>query len=203
MENFVGKRQIFCRAADVVDSDRLSSPPAKTFGRSPPSPRAATSVPAGSLAASATTAPASPMVGTPGDDLPRSTGRKRKAVCNENLVDFVKDFNYDYLARVESQEREKRSWRNDVMALDMARESRIAQKDAEVVSMDKKLYELEVERTKNLGNMTSALLMLATSMDALTRFYPYPSMFSSLFYLLCHALRECLATYSEFCVRTR
>lgn len=29
MENFVGKRQIFGRASDVVDSDRISSPPAK------------------------------------------------------------------------------------------------------------------------------------------------------------------------------
>ena len=36
--------------------------------------------------------------------------------------------------------------------------------------MDKKLYELEVERTRNLGNITSALLMLASSMDALTRY---------------------------------
>ena len=34
--------------------------------------------------------------------------------------------------------------------------------------MDKKLYDLEVERTRNLGSMTSALLMLASSMDALT-----------------------------------
>jgi hypothetical protein len=40
--------------------------------------------------------------------------------------------------------------------------------------MDKKLYELEVERTKKLGNMTSALLMLATSMDALTKFCHHP-----------------------------
>ena len=55
------------------------------------------------------------------------------------------------------------------MALDIAREARIAHKEAEASSMDKELYELEVERTKNLGNMTSALLMLATSMDALTR----------------------------------
>ena len=178
MESFVGKRQIFGRAADVVDSDCLSSPPAKTFGRSPPSPRTAPSVGAGSPAASATTAPTSPMVGTPGDDLPGSTGRKRKAVCNDNLVDFVKDFNYDYLARVETQEREKRLWRSDVMALDMARESRIAHEDAEALTMDKKLYELEVERTKNLGNMTSALLMLATFMDTLTRFFhPPPSYF--------------------------
>ena len=40
---------------------------------------------------------------------------------------------------------------------------------AVVINMDHKLYELEVERTKNLGNMTSALLMLASFMDALTR----------------------------------
>ena len=98
MESFVGKRQIFGRASDVVDSDRLGSPPAKHFGCSPPSPRGATFVGVGSPATSATTAPTSPTVGTPGDDLPGSTGRKRKAVGTDNLVDFVKDFNYDYLS---------------------------------------------------------------------------------------------------------
>ena len=173
MESFVGKRQIFGRASDVVDSDRLGAPPAKTFGRSPPSPRGAAFVGAGSPANSATTTPPSPTLGTPGDDLPGSTGRKRKAVGNDNLVDFVKDFNYDYLSRVEAQERDKRLWRTEVMALDIAREARLAQKEVESSCMDKKLYELEVERTKNLGNMTSALLMLATSMDALTRFCVY------------------------------
>ena len=175
MESFVGKRQIFGRASDVVDSDRLGSPPAKNFGRAPPSPRAATFVGAGSPASSATTAPTSPNVGTPGDDLPGSTGRKRKAVGTDNLVDFVKDFNHDYLSRVESQERDKRTWRSEVMALDIAREARISQKEAEASNLDKKLYELEVERTKNLGNMTSALLMLVTSMDALTRCCVYPA----------------------------
>lgn len=61
------------------------------------------------------------------------------------------------------------------MTLDMARETRIAHKDAEAFNMDKKLYELEVKRTKNLGNMTSALLMLASSMDALTMFCVQPT----------------------------
>lgn len=56
-----------------------------------------------------------------------------------------------------------------MLAFDTAREARIAHKDAEVINMDHKLYELEVKRTKNIGNMTSALLMLASSMDALTR----------------------------------
>lgn len=56
------------------------------------------------------------------------------------------------------------------MALDTTREAKIAQKEAQVESMDQKIYELEVERTKKLGNMTSALLLLASSMDALTRF---------------------------------
>ena len=42
-------------------------------------------------------------------------------------------------------------------------------KESRAAEMDDKLYDLEVERTKNLGNMTSVLLMLASSMDALTR----------------------------------
>ena len=168
MEKFVGKRQIFGRAADVVDSDRIASPPAKQFSRSPPSPRPC--VGASSPATSSTTAPTPPANGTPGDDIPGSTGRKRKAMGTDNLVDFVKDFNYEYLARVEAQERDKRTWRTEVMALDTAREVRIANKEAVNSNMDIKLYELEVERTRNLGNMTSALLMLASSMDTLTRF---------------------------------
>ena len=175
MEAFVGKRQIFGRATNVVDSDRLSSPPTKHFGRSPPSPHGAACVGVSSPATSATAAPNSPTVGTPGDDMPGSTGRKRKAVGGDNLVDFVKDINCEYLARVEAQEKDKRSWRSEVMALDTAREARIAQKEAQSFNMDKKKFELEVERTKNLGNMTSALLMLASSMDALTRFYVQPS----------------------------
>ena len=171
MEAFVGKRQIFGRATDVVDSDRLSSPPSKNFGRSPTSPRAAAFVTATSSNTSSTAAPVSPLSGTSGDDIPGSTGRKRKSMGTENLVEYVKDFNSEYIARVESQEKDKRSWRSEVMAFDMARESRIAQKEVESFHMDKKMYELEVERTRNLGNMTSALLMLASSMDALTRFY--------------------------------
>ena len=169
MENFVGKRQIFGRATDVVDSDRISSPPARQFGRSPPSPRPASFVGTGSPATSSTTSPIPPVGVTPGDDMPGSTGRKRKSVGTDNLVDFVKDFNYEYLARVEAQEKDKRTWRTEVMALDTAREVRIANKEAEAFNMDNKLYDLEVERTRNLGNMTSALLMLASLMDTLTR----------------------------------
>lgn len=112
METFVGKRQIFGRAADVVDSDRLGSPSPKKFGRSPPSPRCATRVGPSSPATSSTTAPVSTAAASPGDDIPGSTGRKRKAVGTDNLVDFVKDFNFDYLARVEAQEKDKRSWRS-------------------------------------------------------------------------------------------
>jgi hypothetical protein len=138
----------------VVDSDRLASPPSKQFGRSPPSPRAPTYA--------------------------GSTGRKRKVVGTDNLVDFVKDFNYEYLARVEAQEKDKRSWRSDVMALDTAREARIANKEAQAFNMDSKLYELEVERTRNLGNMTSTLLMLASSMDTLTKFSLQPTTLPSM-----------------------
>jgi hypothetical protein len=170
MESFVGKRHIFGQATDVVDSDRLGSPPPKNFARSPPSSHGSARAGATSPATSATTIPISPAATTPGDDTPGSTGRKRKSAGGDNLVDFVKDFNHDYLARVELQDKDRRSWRSEVMALDLAQETIIAHKDAETSNMDKKLYDLEVERTKNLGNMTSALLMLASSMDTLTRF---------------------------------
>ena len=170
MEAFVGKRQIFGRATEVVDSDRLGSPVARSFGRSPPTPRSSSCGGASSPSASATTAPQSARAATPGDDTPGSTGRKRKASGNETMVDFVKDFNNDYLARLEAQECDKRAWRTEVFAFDTARESRIAEKESRAAYMDDKLFELEVERTKNLGNMTSALLMMASSMDALTRY---------------------------------
>ena len=48
---------------------------------------------------------------------------------------------------------------------------RFAQKETDAINMDNKMFDLEVERTKNLGNMTMALMMLASSMDALTRSY--------------------------------
>lgn len=169
MEGFVGKRQIFGRATDVVDSDRVPPMTARHFGRSTPSPRDTCVGGLESPVASATPASGSPSTGTPGDDTPGSTGRKRKAVGTDNLVDFVKDFNFEYLARVEAQDKDKQAWRSDMLAFDKAREARIAQKETDVINMDHKLYELEVERTRNLGNMTSALLMLASSMDALTR----------------------------------
>lgn len=57
-----------------------------------------------------------------------------------------------------------------MLAFDTARKARLSKKESEAASMDQKLYELEVERTRNLGNMTSALLILASSMDTLTRY---------------------------------
>jgi hypothetical protein len=203
MEGFVGKRQIFGRAADVVDSDRLGTPPARNFARSPPSPHGTAYVSPTSPASSATTAPNPSPQSTPGDDMPGSTGRKRKSVGTDNLVDFVKDFNYEYLARVEAQDKTKHTWRSEMMALDLARETRMARKEAETSSMDNKLYELEVERTKNLGNMTSALLMLASSMDALTRFCVQPTPISVHMCTLSQSLAGCLTMWSEFCIRTR
>ena len=170
MEGFVGRRQIFGRAADVVDSDRNSTPMGRHFGRSSPAPRDPAFVATGSPMASTTAASESPTATTPGHDLPGSTGRKRKAVGTDNLVDFVKDFNHEYLTRVEAQDCEKRAWRTEVLAFDTARESRLTQKESKAADMEQKFYDLEVERTKNLGNMTSALLMLASSMDTLTRF---------------------------------
>ena len=169
MEGFVGRRQIFCRASDVVDSDRVPPAMPRQFVRSSPPLQSTLVVGSGSPTPSATAVSETPSTATPGHDIPGSTGRKRKAVGTNNLVDFVKDFNHEYLARVEAQDSEKRTWRTDVLALDTARETMIAQKEFNAASMDQKLYELEVERTKNLGSMTVALLMLATSMDTLTR----------------------------------
>ena len=171
MDAFIGKRQIFGRASDVVDSDRLGSPLPRSFGRSPPTPHSSSCGGPTSPAASTGTAPQYGRAATPGDDSPGSTGRKRKASGNDTMVGFIKDFNNDYLARLEVQESDKRAWRSEVFAFDTAREARIAQKESRASHMDDKLFELEVERTKNLGNMTSALLMLASSMDALTRYY--------------------------------
>ena len=175
MEAFVGRRQIFGRASDVLDSDRVPPSTSRQFGRATPASRTPSVVGVESPVGSATTASASPTRVTPGDDTPGSTGRKRKAVGTDNLVDFVKDFNFEYLARVEAQDKDRQTWRSDMLAFDRAREARIAQKETDVISMDQKLYELEVERTKNLGNMTSALLMLASSMDSLTRSFALPS----------------------------
>jgi hypothetical protein len=169
MENFVGKRQIFGRSTEAVDSDRNAAPPRRGFGRASPAASVPANIAVGSPATSTTSTHTTTSAGTPGDDTPGSTGRKRKSSGTDNLVDFVKDFNYEYLTRVETQERDKRVWRSDVMALDTAREAKIARRDAESLNMEQKLYVLEAERTKNLGNMTSALLMMASSMDALTR----------------------------------
>ena len=175
MEGFVGRRQIFGRAADVVDSDKVAPPVARHFGRSTPTSREPSVAGTSSPIASTTGASYSPTAVTPGHDTPGSTGRKQKSVGTDNLVDFVKDFNHEYLARVEAQDIEKRAWRTDVLAIDTAREARLTQKETQASNMDQKFYDLEVERTKSLGNMTTALLMLASSMDTLTRLLLYPS----------------------------
>ena len=177
MEGFVGKRQIFGRAADVVDSDRATPPVLRQFHRSTPPPREPSCVGVGSPNASTTAASDSPTATTPGHDMPGSTGRKRKSMGMENLVDFVKDFNHKYLSCIQAQDIDKRTWRFDVLAFDTAREARIAHNESLAANMDQKFYELKVERSRNLGNMTSALLMLATSMDTLTRYAIHPSPF--------------------------
>ena len=109
MEGFVGRRRIFGRSFDVVDSDRTTLPAPRHFGRSSPTARATASAGLESPVASTTAASDTPSSATPGDDIPCSTGRKRKCVGTDNLVDFVKDFNHEYLARVDAQDSEKRT----------------------------------------------------------------------------------------------
>jgi hypothetical protein len=53
---------------------------------------------------------------------------KRKVVGNDNLVDYMKDFNFQYLARVQAQDKDMQARRNNMLAFDKAREARIAQK---------------------------------------------------------------------------
>ena len=52
---------------------------------------------------------------------------------------FVKDFNYDYLACVEVQERNKWAWRNEVLAFNVVRETRIVHKELQTFTMIKNL----------------------------------------------------------------
>lgn len=60
-----------------------------------------------------------------------------------------------------------------MLAFDVAWEARM--KELQTFIMDQILYELEVEKTKNIGNvMTNALLMMASSIYALTRFFILP-----------------------------
>ena len=89
MESFVGKRQIFGKPLDVVDSGRPAAPMRKAFGRSPPVTLAPSCAPARSPTVSATTTPSTATPTTPGDDTPGSTGRKRKSSSTDNLVDYM------------------------------------------------------------------------------------------------------------------
>lgn len=136
---------------DLVNFDRLTPPVARHFGRSLHTPRALY-VGIESLATSnAATTPESSIERTPRDNTLGSISRKRKVVGTDSLVDFVKEFNYEYLARAETQNKNKRVWRTEVLALDMVREVKIAQNEAQIVNMDQFFYELKVEKTKNLG----------------------------------------------------
>ena len=130
MEGFVGKHQIFGRATNVLDSDRIPQPAPRQFARSPSAPCSAGNVGAGSAATSSATLSESLGARTPGDDTPGSTGRKRKATGSESLTDFVRDFNSDYIARVDAQDKDRRAWRSEVFAFDTAREARLAFKEA-------------------------------------------------------------------------
>jgi hypothetical protein len=109
MEGFLRRRQIFGRSTDVFDSDRPAPPVAWPCRRSPPTPRDSSFVGVGSPLGNTIVASESPTSTTPGNDTPGSTGRKRKTVGTDNLVDFVKDFNHEYLARVEAQGIDKRA----------------------------------------------------------------------------------------------
>lgn len=73
MEGFVGRRQIFGRASDVVDSDRVSPPATIHFGRAIPSPREPSFFEMEGPMASTTAASDSPTATTHGHDTHGST----------------------------------------------------------------------------------------------------------------------------------
>jgi hypothetical protein len=101
---------------------------------------------------------------------------------------------------MEAQDKDKRSWRSDRLAFDTAREAKLVQKETDVINMDNKMFELEVERTRNLGNMTTALMMLVSSMDALTRSYTQSFFFRfQVAFKLCVSL--CVSTYARHYAR--
>ena len=68
----------------------------RRFARSTPTPTAQCVDGVDIPIPSAATTSDSPSGGTSGDGTPGSTGRKRKAVGTDNLVEFVKDFNIEY-----------------------------------------------------------------------------------------------------------
>lgn len=74
-------------------------------------------------------------------------------------------------------------------AFDVVQEARIVHMELQTFTMDQKLDELEVEKTKNLGNMTNALLMMASSMDNLTRVFILPS---------CLVFHHCVGVFVQF-----
>jgi hypothetical protein len=109
MEGFVGRQQIFGRSTDVFDSDRPAPHVARPCRRYSPATRDTSFVGAGNPLGSATTASESSNSTTPRNDTLDFTGRERKVVGTDNLVDFVKHFNYEYLARMEAQDIDKRA----------------------------------------------------------------------------------------------
>jgi hypothetical protein len=197
LDSWYGQRPIHS-AMNVVDTHRIAPTVPNRIGRG-----ATTSAPkmqplgavsnADSPSATTPSAPGTRSSTTPSKspdnttlvDRPlSSSGRKRKNCGTDNLIDFVKDFHHDHMARVEVQEVEKRPSRSNIPAPETKREARVAVKETtSIISMEERLYELEVRKTRmeerlyeleaqktaNMGNMTSALLMMASSMQTLTR----------------------------------
>ena len=172
------------------------------FGRSPPAPHVTTSIgvvsPAASLASphvvhSTTIASTSPVDKTPRDDTLGSISRKCKSADTDILWNFDKDYDFKFLRWMELQKREKCAWRSDVLAFDTTYEAKITKKDAHSTNMDQKLYKLEVESLWNLGNMVSALVMMACSIQSLVRWYTSLNLSWIIICLhVCYALLGCL-----------
>lgn len=198
LDSWYGQRPSYS-AMHVVDTQRIvpavpnrfergattSAPKMQPLGAgsNADSPSATTPSPSAPGTRSSTTPSQSRDSTTSGDRPVSSSGCKRKQCDTDNPIDFVKDFHDDHMVRVEVQEVEKRPSRFHIPSPDSKREARVVVKETTSTSMEERLYELELRKTRmeerlneleahktvNMRNMTSAMLMMASSIQILTR----------------------------------
>lgn len=172
--NEVGARAL---GRGVSSCPENAVPASSAATATPPTPSSAPSE--GRTRSSNAPAPSTEL-NTPDDGTPSSGRRKRKVAGTDNLE---RDLYEDYLAPVDAQDAEERAWRSSMLKLHSDREARLASKDAQAATMEECLYQLEVKRTArmermyelemqkqlNIGNMTNALLKMANSIENMTR----------------------------------
>jgi hypothetical protein len=72
-----------------------------------------------------------------------------------------------------------------VLAFDTAREAKSVKNEMRTANMDQIFYELKVKKTKNLGNMISILILLASSYE-----HSYKVLFSTIIFLFLSSFHD-------------